>query len=81
MEYFDASLDLEGDSALLVLIPSDSWVVLRMQPGVLLGEGPRFKTGVRVEMGLISCHPDLSHLVAYALCPRDRDAGSRPFGA
>ena len=56
--YFDASLDLEGDSVLLVLIPSDPWVALGMQPGVLLGEGPRLKTGVRVETGLISCHPD-----------------------
>ena len=66
---------------LLVLISSDPWVVLGMQPGVLLGEGPRLKTGVLVETGLISCHPDLSHLVAGTLCPRDRDAGSRPFGA
>ena len=79
--YFDSSLDLDGDSVLLVLISSDPWVVLGMQPGSLLGEGSRLKTGVCVETGLISCHPDLSDLVAYTLCPRDRDAGSRPFGA
>ena len=75
------SIDLDSDGMLLVLISSDPWVVLGMQPGSLLGEGPRLKTGVRVETGLISCHPDLSHLVAYRLCPRDRDADSWPVDA